>query len=622
MDTPNHVDHLPLSSIGFNNIPAIPYWPDVFRLIKTLLQLGLRELETEPAKRGLSIVYTIDNQTATAREFLYGAVNDLTKAIKELLARLEDTSKNPRMLLLEATTRTADEPSAPLDSFLLTSLSLDDPKEFTLPWTTYEDIYGKSGHLVSTFAATLQNPDKATELFWPTVATFGLAYHLLVLQKVSGTQLPRLKNAFQAIWDSEDLDSLYTDGSLYVIDMSIFSTEEPQIADTFVRFTPGTITLLRQDRQTKMLTPFAILVSGPANSQQAHIYLRTHPTWLYALQAAKTSLTVYGIWLGHVYHWHLVTAAMQMTMYNTIPEDHDLFRLLSPQSKYLIEFDEILLLLWKYIAPPTSLNNSFQFLRLVDRFASGRSFFDDDPLTTLEKLGLQEENFSINQPWDVYPIVQHLLDQWNAAEKYVRIFVEMTYSDDTAVARDEALQAWIAASSDRNEGNIRGLPAMESKQALISVLTSLIYRITAHGVARLNITANPLLTFVSNFPPCLQHISLPNPEDNLTTKELLGFLPRTGTIGAMATFYFTFVFSKPSISFVPPGGVQTDLFFPGGEDDPRNKALIEYRETLIDFIHAYILAQQKALAKLAKSETGEGEDDPQQIHQWPLNIET
>jgi len=36
--------------------------------------------------------------------------------------------------------------------------------------------------------------------------------------------------------------------------------------------------------------------------------------WLYALQAAKTSVTVYGIWLGHVYHWHLVTAAMQMTM--------------------------------------------------------------------------------------------------------------------------------------------------------------------------------------------------------------------------------------------------------------------------------------------------------------------
>ena len=50
--------------------------------------------------------------------------------------------------------------------------------------------------------------------------------------------------------------------------------------------------------------------------------------WLYALQAAKTSITVWGIWLGHVYHWHIVTAAMQMTMYNHLPAGHPLWPLL------------------------------------------------------------------------------------------------------------------------------------------------------------------------------------------------------------------------------------------------------------------------------------------------------
>ena len=36
----------------------------------------------------------------------------------------------------------------------------------------------------------------------------------------------------------------------------------------------------------------------------------------------RASVTVYGIWLGHVYHWHIVTAAMQMTLYNTLQSDH------------------------------------------------------------------------------------------------------------------------------------------------------------------------------------------------------------------------------------------------------------------------------------------------------------
>ena len=53
----------------------------------------------------------------------------------------------------------------------------------------------------------------------------------------------------------------------------------------------------------------------------------TDSAWLYALQAAKTSVTVYGIWLGHVYHWHIVTAAMQMTMYNTTDKSHPIHEL-------------------------------------------------------------------------------------------------------------------------------------------------------------------------------------------------------------------------------------------------------------------------------------------------------
>ena len=65
---------------GKHNLPITPINNvtiniDVVKIVvKTnLLQLAVRELETEPAKHGLSISYTIDNQTASAHEFLFGS---------------------------------------------------------------------------------------------------------------------------------------------------------------------------------------------------------------------------------------------------------------------------------------------------------------------------------------------------------------------------------------------------------------------------------------------------------------------------------------------------------------------------------------------------------------------
>jgi hypothetical protein len=43
----------------------------------------------------------------------------------------------------------------------------------------------------------------------------------------------------------------------------------------------------------------------------------------------------------------------------------------------------------------------------------------------------------------------------------------------------------MTASGSVDGGNIRGLPAMDSKAALNLVLHSLMYRITAHGFPRL-----------------------------------------------------------------------------------------------------------------------------------------
>jgi hypothetical protein len=135
------------------------------------------------------------------------------------------------------------------------------------------------------------------------------------------------------------------------------------------------------------------------------------------------------------------------------------------------------------------------------------------------------------------------------------------------------------------------------------VLTSLLYRVTIHGNSRLNASSNPALTFVANFPHCLQRTDIPHPRARIGTRELRGYLPNTATIGSALDFYFTFAFSTPYEPFIPLGGPGKELFFPGGRRDRRNRALIELRRGLAAFMEDY-------------------QPGAPQLYQWPRSIET
>ncbi|MFZ0593954.1 MAG: lipoxygenase family protein [Bryobacteraceae bacterium] len=598
------IPQLPLRDFGLQNIPAVPYLLTFSEPLLTLFRLARRALEVQPAKDGLSNRYTIGAQTGTAYEFLFGssAAQDLARATNDLEEILVKGFEGVRDAALRRSV-SASRVSSATQGPLWTGLSLEKPEDFSISWTNFENIYQNAQSLLPGWANTLASLDEADQRFWPTIANYGIAYNLIVLQLVTSAKAAALKPLFGDMWSFGGLDTMQSEGRLYAIDLSIFGEFGPVTVDGWTRFTPATITLLEQNAATKALKPLAVHV---ANGSQSQLYSRTRTpdAWLYALQAAKASLTVYGIWLGHVYHWHIVTAALQMTMFNTLSADHPILQLASSQSNYLIAFNEVLLLLWDYIAPPTSIATPFQFLELCDGFANGRRFFDDDPKSALAQLGLEQAAFTRNEPWDLYPLVRNLLRIWDSTQTFVDIFVEKTYSDDQAVDLDTQLQAWMTASADPNQGNIRGLPAMNTKAALKAVLASFLYRMTAHGISRLNNSANPALTFIANFPPCLQKSDLPTAQADLDVKSLLGYLPKTGTIGKMVTFYFTFVFSVPYTSFIPPTGVESDLFFPSGLGDPRNVALVARRKDLISFIENVYQPEQP------------------QIYQWPMCIET
>ncbi len=570
----------------------------------TLARLQIRAQQQVQAKQGLTQKFTINGATRRAYAFLFGeattgALGDAADTLRQSVQG--DPEQAATDLYQSLGRQGAAAPST------ANPLSLEHPKQFSISWTNFPSVYKPGLRHLSAWARSLSDADAGTREFWPTIARHGFGFNLIIPERVTRADAGALRQEFGSAWTPRVRSALAA-GNLYVIDMSRFEALQAQSVNGAPRFTPSTSTLLIRNSRTRSLTPVAIIVSGHGGSGR-RVYSRaktTNGAWLYALQAAKASITLFGIWLGHVYHWHIVTAAMQMTMFNTLPTEHPIYQLLAPQSKFAIAFDDTLLSLWSNIAPPTSLVTPNDFLALANDYAAGRDYFDDDPKTTIKQLGLRRKDFTAKRSWDRYPVVQRLLSIWDLVEPYVNTFVTTTYSSDAAVAADGDLQKWIATagSSDASTGgNIRGLPEMNSRAALESVLTSLLYRITVHGISRLDSTSNPALTFVANFPHCLQRTDIPSPRARISTKALLGYLPRTDTISEAVTFYFTFAFSTPYEPFMPLDGAGAELFFPGGKGDKRNQALIDLRKGLAKVINDY----QPGM--------------PQRF-QWPRNIET
>lgn len=598
------VRHLNLQKRGFSQMPAVPFI--LTETITTIIKLGQRAQENKMAKEGLNEIYTLDGKTRSAYTFMYDtSVVDAGKSERDALVnRLSNTDESV-FLSQNSLNKSFDHAThlPETNGILLNELFLEDPKQFDMSWTNWGALRSNSLPQRDVYASILTNPDAASEQFWPMIANHGLAYNLLFLQKVKEEHIDEIKAIFNSVWN--EIEPALEANVLYAIDLRIFSKWDASKVKNFDRWTPGSLILLEQNPISKKLTPIAVYVTAK-NKLDAQLFTRktaTDSAWIFALMAARTSVTVYGIWLGHVYHWHIVSAPMQMTLFNEIrDEKHPLRQLLDPQSKSLIGFDAALLLLWKTIGPPTSFSSPDLFLELTNEFATGRNFFDDDPKNALKNLGLEESDFTVSKPWDQYQIVGDLLEIWEDSEKFAAKFVDETYVDDRAVFDDTPLQNWIKQSTNPAEGNVRGLPMMDSKESLKAVLSSLIYRVAAHGNSRQLNSLSAALSFVANYPPCLQDTRIPAPSETIDQKRLLRYLPNTGTIGEMMTFYFIFTYSVPYNPLIPLFGVHEDLYF-DDPNDPRNAALIEFRESIKTFIQNY-------------------DSEAPMIHQWPASIET
>jgi len=646
MSTPHYspltqfeIDFITQLSVTSWHGPALPR-PDgdagLDLILDTLSRLLTRAQNLIQAKDALSIEYTLQGITATAERFMLGTEEQVQEAaqLRSLVTFAEAflgksfTKPEHQNLLAQTMTDIRTKLHAPLHSLgaavggaggvvsaqntLLDSLltvdpndyayfSLEDPTQFSMAWTTFLDGFRNGYPHVPQYAAAVTDPVEATRQFWPMLRSTALPYNLFVLQRLEPDTALDYKTNFGTSWQFDDLLAARR---LYGIDMTVFNGLSPQDAGSgTVRFTPSTMVLLEMDA-AKTLTPIAVYVADPLNAENSQVYTQASPAWIYALMAVKTSLTVYGIWLGHVYTLHIVTAAMQMATLNALPGTNIIYQMLAPQSKYTIPFDLLLMLGWSNLSPPTSISSSGKFLTLCNTFTATHDFFSMDPASMLARMNLDPADFTDpsidDKPWNLYPNVQLIHKIWGFTSDYVNAVVDAGYPDDASVANDADLQAWITEAS--GHGNVVGLPRLDSKAALKAVVTSVLYRITFHGMGRLRNVGTPEPVFAPNYPPCLQLDTIPDPAAPLSTADLLKYLPNTGTLGKLVSFYYIFSYNAPYEPVVPNKGSDDELFFDQATHPSANQALIDFRNNIANFIRWY-------------------QPDWVQIGQWPRNIE-
>ncbi len=153
------------------------------------------------------------------------------------------------------------------------------------------------------------------------------------------------------------------------------------------------------------------------------------------------------------------------------------------------------------------------------------------------------------------------------------------------------------------------------------MLASLVHRVTVHGAGSLNPSVNPTLSFMANFPPCLQSAHIPKPKDPVSTEELLELLPHTGTLGGMTNFYYTFAYTEAYTPLVPAGGINLDPWFAPSQT-LCNDALFAYRQRVRGFIDEYVSDWNKALWRLrGQKPQAPPEYALHQYQQWARSIE-
>ena len=141
MSIVNQIQHLPLRFL-FKNLPAFPV--DIEGMLDTLARLAIRGEQTIQAKQGLTEMFTINGVTDVAYTFLFGGTT-ATPAADARSALIQLLRENPARVLTALFEKPLHEGGDALETSYAAgtpnAVSLDDPKQFSISWTSFPAVY-------------------------------------------------------------------------------------------------------------------------------------------------------------------------------------------------------------------------------------------------------------------------------------------------------------------------------------------------------------------------------------------------------------------------------------------------------------------------------------------------
>ncbi len=76
------------------------------------------------------------------------------------------------------------------------AFALEDPSQFSMAWTTFEDAFRKGYPHIAEYTAAITDPAEATRQFWPMLRSSALPYNLFVLHKLDTASAMAFRNKF------------------------------------------------------------------------------------------------------------------------------------------------------------------------------------------------------------------------------------------------------------------------------------------------------------------------------------------------------------------------------------------------------------------------------------------
>eukprot|EP00122_Pirum_gemmata_P016080 Pgem_evm1s15029 len=321
------------------------------------------------------------------------------------------------------------------------------------------------------------------------------------------------------------------------------------------RYAVGAFTLMKHDKSKKILIPVAIkLIMDDNGSTLEKVYSRANSaegTWRLAMLAAKSSMTQWGILVGHVLTLHAVTSTMQTGLYNKLAPEHPLRQVLEPFSKYTLQFNYLFF---------TGQNNlgDWTFIQEDKEFTFERHL----PLIKIYNNTYARDSFTSLRPSQYYKqhgIKKDLIKDLGittlnkdhgfetTATKFARKIVNTLYSSDEEVRKDQQLKDFTQYI--RKVGNLgelvegQGDSDIDSKESLIQVLSTYFYLSIEHSTGRVKSMWGPINAAI----PCLSQNNFlkEDPKKEQSLDDIMNHMPDTGTLFTYAAFIRLFLDTAP-----------------------------------------------------------------------------